>query len=75
MDIYEGVCMNLGIPDKVQVEVVVQSRCFCCSRNPKADSPKKSISQKLTSIFKSSTVKEENPTPMRARTTSFAIEE
>ena len=75
MGIFQGVCMNLGIPVKVQVDVVVQSRCFCCSRNPKADSPKKSISQKLTSIFKSSTVKEDNPAPMRARTTSFAIEE
>ena len=68
--------MSIGMPDKVQVEVVVQSRCFCCYGNPKSDSPKKStLSQKLTYIFKSSNKPQEDPTPMRARTTSFMKEE
>lgn len=71
--------MNMLIPDKLQVEVVVQSKCFCCSRNPKMNSPvsdksTKSLSQKIASIFKTSTPKEVDPTPMRGRTVSFCEE-
>lgn len=65
------------IPEKIAVEVSIQSRCFCCIRWPRSNSSSntpESTSRKISIIFKTFKKQEQIPPPMENRATNFCEE-